>query len=334
MKLDNFRSNTSGFNFGTPTASVAPQPQQQVAPQPQQSTSFGFGTTPSFGQPANPTTTAPPAFSFGTSTPASSTQLSFGTTPQITPQQPTALSSTGFGFGQAGVTAPPAFGATQQPGSLSFGQPTASLFSTPTSSVPATLSFLPTTSAPAFGSSITLTTANQPTLLGLGAPATTAPPSFGFGTSTSLTTTSVNTLGSLATTSTFGKPATSTVPSFPSLGGFGVVPPTSTFTPGITPLATVEPKTGLGGIDTNLTQPKAVEGKNETTKVKESQIPKEIIANVDSLRAHVKQQKTLSSDIARTSTRKLFNVTNDIKTIQWNIQVGFNWKIPYLPIIN
>ena len=83
----------------------------------------------------------------------------------------------------------------------------------------------------------------------------------------------------------------------------------------------VEQKTGLGGIDANLTQPKAIEGKNEATKVKEGQVPKEIIANVDSLRAHVKQQKTLGSDIARTSTRKLFNVTNDIKTIQWNIQV-------------
>lgn len=70
----------------------------------------------------------------------------------------------------------------------------------------------------------------------------------------------------------------------------------------------------------NTTQPKAVEGKNESTKVKESQVPKEIIQNVDDFKAYVKQQKTLSSDIIRTTDRKMKSVTEETQRLNCNVQ--------------
>lgn len=67
-------------------------------------------------------------------------------------------------------------------------------------------------------------------------------------------------------------------------------------------------------------QPKAIEGKSESTKVKETQVPKEIIQTVDDFKTYLKQQKTLSSDIIRTTDRKLKSVTEDIKKLNCNVQ--------------
>lgn len=69
-------------------------------------------------------------------------------------------------------------------------------------------------------------------------------------------------------------------------------------------------------MDINATQPKTIEGKNDSTKVKEAQTPHEIYTTLDSMKTYIKQQKTLNTDIARTSHRKLFNVeTNSMQLI-------------------
>lgn len=70
----------------------------------------------------------------------------------------------------------------------------------------------------------------------------------------------------------------------------------------------------------SATQPKAVEGMSESTKVKETQVPKEIVQTVEDFKAYVKQQKTLSSDIIRTTDRKLKSVTDEIQSLNCVVQ--------------
>lgn len=38
---------------------------------------------------------------------------------------------------------------------------------------------------------------------------------------------------------------------------------------------------------------------------------------IESLKSHIKQQKSISSDVARTSTRKLFNVSTELQNLNW-----------------
>ncbi len=56
-----------------------------------------------------------------------------------------------------------------------------------------------------------------------------------------------------------------------------------------------------------------VEGRSESVRAKDSQMPQEILCTVEMLKSHIKQQKTMSSNIARTSTRKLFNVSKELQ---------------------
>lgn len=56
-----------------------------------------------------------------------------------------------------------------------------------------------------------------------------------------------------------------------------------------------------------------MEGRSESVRAKDSQMPQEILSTVELLKAHIKQQKTMSSNIARTSTRKLFNVSKELQ---------------------
>lgn len=73
----------------------------------------------------------------------------------------------------------------------------------------------------------------------------------------------------------------------------------------------------MGGIDINSAQPKTIEGQTDNAKMKENQLPQEIIATADSLKAYTNQQKTISSDIVRASSRKITSVNSDLDTLNW-----------------
>lgn len=67
----------------------------------------------------------------------------------------------------------------------------------------------------------------------------------------------------------------------------------------------------------NAAQPKTIEGQTDSAKVKENQLPQEIIATVDSLKSYTNQQKTISSDIVRASLRKITNINGELETLSW-----------------
>ncbi|XP_055715072.1 nuclear pore complex protein Nup58-like [Phlebotomus papatasi] len=280
----------SKFGFGTPTTT---QPGAPGAPSFGTTTSVpsfgGFGATPA----PNPTTQA--GFSFGTTPAASSTGLSFGATPQ--PQA-------SFGFGAPQATSAP----------LNFGTPTpaapsvpslggfSGLAATAAKPTPTTLSFPqtfgtnPTTSAPTLSFNAPTTSIG----LNFGAPtATTSAPLFNFNTSTQPQAQPPGLLGAKTTGASFSFPAQSTT------GVFGGVPTATT--------ATTTQSVGLGGVDI-ATQPKTTEG-TDAAKIKEAQLPQEIVVTVKGLEDHIKEQRK-SSDIARNFDQKLKKVENETESVR------------------
>lgn len=253
--------------------------------------SFGASTTPSIAKPAMG------GFSFGsaptsqpTSTPSFGLGISSAAPPQVQPVQPTVQTTT-----------PPAFGISQQP-SLSFGTSQQQ----PQQTTQATLG-------------ISFAQPANPQVV-----STTAPPSFNFGQPATSTTTSTSapSLLSLSTTA----PTASSLFSVPTQPLFSnaTASTTASTQPTVATTTTQQSFVGLGGIDMTANQQKAPEGKIEATKVKETQVPIQIMQSVEEFKNYMKNQKTTSSEITRSTDRKLKTVTDEIQRLSCSIQEASN----------
>ncbi|XP_022216361.2 nuclear pore complex protein Nup58 [Drosophila obscura] len=339
-----FTPNTNAGIGGTAPAAggfggFGARPATTTAPPP----AFGATAAPAFGQAAggSPFGQAPATTAFG----QAPTSLGLAAATAAQPGFGAPAAQPGFGA----PTAQQGFGApTAQPG---FGAPTAQAgFGAPA----AQPGFGAPAAAPAFGAATTASPFGQaapavvtvaPTFA-FAPPATsaptTAPPAFGFGsTATTAPATSVGMapaltagIGSFA----FAKPQattaaslnfntnTTTATSQPFNTGLRLGGTTSAVGSGIfgkpagqqttAPAAFV----GLGGIDVTATQPKLGDNKKDGIKIKETQVPDEIAKTVEALKVYIKQQKTTSSDIGRTSTSKFSNVTHEITSLAWALQ--------------
>ncbi|XP_003689643.1 nucleoporin p58/p45 isoform X1 [Apis florea] len=228
---------------------------------------------------------------------------------------PATSSNTNFGFGQKPATG---FNLTSTP----FGSNTsASTLTFGTSSTPATttgLSFgfntAPATSAQTqssgllLGSNITSTT----TTAGLFPVPTTSAPLFGsltFGTPAANTTLTFGAPSATSTTGnvTFGIPSTTT-----SLFGSSSLLGSKLGTGTITTTSIINK--GLGGIDVSLSN-KGLSQENVNQTVKENIWPPELLQTIEKFKEFVKEQKVLSSDIARGSARPLNRCAEDTASL-------------------
>ncbi|XP_055902760.1 nuclear pore complex protein Nup58 [Eupeodes corollae] len=278
----------SAFSFGT-----TPNTQQQ-------NTSAVANQTPAFGAISlGQSAPAAGAFSFGapavSSAPAQAqgtTSFSFGAPAASTAlAAPAATSSFGFG---AAPTSQPAQAAAAP--TFSFGNPSTNA----ATSVSLAQPLASTNATQAGGTSFSFAAK----------PATTSA-SLNFGTTTTAATpfTGFNTAGKGLGTTNVG--VFGTKPTFNTLNTS--LPATSTAT-------AAAPFVGLGGLDVASSQPKSGESKQDNVKVKETLVPEEIAKTVEVLKAHIKNQKSLSSDIGRASTSKLSNVSSEILSFQWSLQ--------------
>ncbi|XP_070504589.1 nuclear pore complex protein Nup58 [Chironomus tepperi] len=276
----------------------------------------------SFGTPQTPqaaTNTALPTF--GTPQTTASIQPTFGSTP---------AASTG-----TGLTGGFSFGGPAKP-VTGFGSPMPNpnnpltLTNNPmqntnpslTTSTPAPPSFqlstpAATTTTNLLGASATPISAVAPITnnqFSFGTPATTTgAPSFNFGQTSSAPTTSVPSLSL----------ATSAVPNAqPSLFG-GITASTASV-----PVQTTQPSTnsfvGLGGIDMSATQQQKVLTEGKVEVAKETLVPSQIVQSIEDFKTYVKNQKTISSEISRSSDRKLKTVTDEIQRMNCVLQEASN----------
>ncbi|KAH8292335.1 hypothetical protein KR054_008541 [Drosophila jambulina] len=303
---------------------------------------LGFGARPA-------TTTAPPP-AFGTAT----ATTTFGAAPAATPAFGAAPAATpAFG---AAPAATPTFGAAPA-AAPAFGAATGTTSAFGAAPAATTGFGAAATQAPTFGAAAPAVGTVAPTF-SFATPATsaptTAPPAFGFGTTTTTAaagigsftfakpqaTTAASLNFNTTTTTATAQPFNTglklgTTGATTSLGGGGI------FGKPAGQPAAAAPSTfvGLGGIDVSATQPKLGDNKQDGIKVrrvlylldskiniahcfqiKETQVPDEIVKTVDALKVYIKQQKTTSSDISRTSTSKFTNVSHEINNLRWALR--------------
>ncbi|XP_017756673.1 PREDICTED: nucleoporin p58/p45-like isoform X3 [Eufriesea mexicana] len=216
---------------------------------------------------------------------------------------PVTSSNTSFGFGQNNPASTLAFGTSSIPATttgLSFGfntTPATSaqtqssgllLGSNTTSTTTASSLFpAPTTSAPLFGG-LTFGTPVSSTALTFGTPAATA------------------TTGNI----TFGTPTTTTTSLFGSSNLLG-----SKLVTGTTTTTTSTTNKGLGGLDVYSSNKGLSQGNINPAAVKENIWPPELLQTVEKFKEFVKEQKVLSSDIARGSARPLNRCAEDTASL-------------------
>jgi nucleoporin p58/p45 len=309
---------STGFGFGTPAAAPAP------APAPTATSAFSFGTP---GAPA-PATAAgafgaavTPGFGLGGavgSTPATSTGFGFGAPAGTAfslaaPPVATSVTSTmAGGFGGFGASA--AAAATSTAGAFNLGAP---------GTKPATVGFGFGAPAAAATSAAVAplnfnTYAATPASGGFGAAATTAPGGFaGFGGGTLGTASVTTTSSSLA----FGAPPTTLVPGTAlgvGLGGTSAAPPPAFGALSSTPASTGYSQ-GLGGTSNPALAGAAAQntigdgGKGGLAKtIKETMVPQQLSQNMEDFKKFVKEEKSVSSEIAHISSKTHHQIKNDI----------------------
>ncbi|GAB0088177.1 Nuclear pore complex protein Nup58 [Sergentomyia squamirostris] len=283
----------SKFGFGTPSTTQQSTPGAPAFGVASPAPSFG-----GFGAPAAQTTATPSGFAFGSTPATTTTGFGFGA-PASTPQQSFGLGSTqsissGGGFMFSSPT--PVSSAAPAPLSGLSGLAASAAKATPFST-PLSFTSNPTTSAPTLNFN---TLATSTGLNFSSTTVTTSAPLFNFNTTTTQAQ-APGFLGAKAPTLNFAAPATGS-------GIFGAVLTATT--------TTTTQSIGLGGIDI-ATQPKTTEG-TDATKIKEAQLPNEIVASVKALEDHIKDQRK-SSDIARNFDQKLKKVDGEIETIRRNL---------------
>ncbi|XP_050593178.1 nucleoporin p58/p45 isoform X2 [Bombus affinis] len=220
-------------------------------------------------------------FTFGTPTTSSNTSFGFGqntSAPTLTfgaPSTPATTTGLNFGFNSTPATA-----AQTQSTGLLLGS------NTTTTTTASSLFPAPTTSAPLFGG------------LSFGTPATTSALTFGAPSATATT-------GNV----TFGAPTTTT-----SLFGSGNLLGSKLATSGTTTTTSTTNK-GLGGLDVSSSNKGFSQANTNPTAAKENIWPPELLQTIEKFKEFVKEQKVLSSDIARGSARPLNRCAEDTASL-------------------
>lgn len=148
----------------------------------------------------------------------------------------------------------------------------------------------------------------------------------GFSFGKTATTTSAPTLGGFSS-SLLG--AASSTAGSTGLGGTGLFGNTSTTSAGSSIFASVPSSTaassGLGGLDPNTALKQGSAGTSTSSSdgktLKESILPPELAATVDSLQKYVKEEKSVREDIARMSSKPMLKVQEDVTALRQLLSV-------------